>query len=653
MTDHHEVLIGARYLLNGELVEVVALDAGNYILRGVNDKRVRYFPESEVILRLRQEVLKPVRSVVKSDQQMLHVVRLEAQEQAKLDNYTFYVKSLYEKFHGSLPKKRTMAEMKILAEKIGDPTPPRYTKLYYLMKRYMESGQNIFALKSQLKKRKNRVKLLSKTSRTYMDDYIRNEYLKPERPSAIYIHELLVAHLEAINRTELNQLEIPSLSTFYRAIEDIPSIVRDKFRLGPRAAARKHKFGIAIKPPERLLERVDSDTQSVDIILVDENGNPTTTPWITVMVEMLTGAVIGWNLSYSPPCFEKTAATLRHAISEREDESLVGLMEELVMDNGSEFLNHSLPAVAEKLGITLRYCTQGEPDQKGGVESFFTTLNKQFVHLRAGTTKSNPTERGEYDSEQEAIYTLDEFREIFSDWVLNVYNQTKHGERPFPPSEMWRRAINPVNPPRVFSKADVDFVCRGTFVCKINKGRVRHLKLAWTGPSLSHLQDLVKGEDVEVLYDSSDLTTVYVRAFGSTEFYQADAVSEYQYGLTMFEHKLVRKRLIEEGKEFDGYSARQTLLKIHRNENDIKNRNLRRKRQHLRDIQNQQQALSGQNRSPNLGLHFDAPDFTDDEVYKNEINTLRQQPITPSPPDVDDDDDDDEYQAIHTPRTNK
>lgn len=650
MNDHHEVMIGARYLLNGELVEVVALDAGNYILRGVNDKRVRYLPESEVILRLRQEVLKPMRSVVRTDQQMLHVVRLEAQEQTKLDNYTFYVKSLYEKFHGSLPKKRTMAEMKILAEKRGDLTPPRYTKLYYLMKRYMESGQNIFALRSVFKKPKNREKRLSKTSRTYMDDYIRNEYLKPERPSATYVYQLLVAHLEAINRTELTQLEIPSLSTFYRAIDAIPSLVRDRLRLGPKAAARKRKFGIAIKPPERLLERVDSDTQQVDIILVDENGNPTTRPWITVMIEMLTGAVIGWNLSYSPPCFEKTAATLRHAISEREDDSPVGLMEELIMDNGSEFLNQSLPAVAEKLGITLRYCTRDEPDQKGGVESFFATFNKQFVHLRAGTTRSNPTDRGDYDSEGEAIYTLDEFREIFSDWVLNVYNETKHGERPFPPSEMWRRAINPINPPKFFSRADVDFVCRGTFVCTINKGRVRHLNLAWTGPSLSHLQDLVKGEEVEVLYDSSDLATVYVRAFGSTEFYQADAVYEYQYGLTMFEHKLVQKRLKEEGKEFDGYSARQTLLKIHRNEKKIRNRNQRRKAQHLRDIQNQQQALSGQNSSPTRGLHYEAPNHIDDERYTDEIITPLQQLDSPNLFDADEDDD---YQAIHIPRTTK
>lgn len=648
MTNHHEVLIGARYLHNGELVEVVARDSGNYLLRGVNDKRVRYLPEGEVILRLRQGVFKPVRSAVQSDLQMLQLVRLEAQEQAKLDNYTYYVKSLYEKFHGSLPKKRTMMEMKTLAEKRGDSNPPKYTKLYYLMKQYVESGQNIFALRSRAEKQKSREKRLNPTSLTHMDDYIRNEYLQRTKPSASYIHTLLVAHLEAINNTEINQLEIPSLATFYRAIQAIPAFVRDVARLGHKAAAKKHKFGIAIKKTQRLLERVDSDTQSVDIILVDENGNVTTTPWLTVMIDTFTGAVIGWNLSYSPPCFEKTAAALQHAITEREDGSLVGLMEELVVDNGSEFLNHSLPAVAEKLGFTLRYCTANEPDQKGGVESFFTTLNKQFVHLRAGTTRSNPADRGDYDSEQEAIYTLDEFREIFTDWVLNVYNQTKHGERPFPPSEMWRRAIDPVNPPRVFSKADVQFVCRATFACRINKGRVRHKNLVWTGPSLSHLQSMVKGEQVEVLYDPSDLGTVSVRAFGSQEFYQADAAYEYQYGLTMFEHNLVRKRLIEESKEFDGYLARQTLLKIHREENNVKDRNRRRKRQHLRDIQNQRQTLSGQNLSPDIRLSFDDSHSTHYEAYPNAITTLQQSPIKPDPLD-----DEDEYQAIHTPRTNK
>jgi putative transposase len=647
MTNHHEVLIGARYLHNGELVEVVARDNANYILRGVNHKRTSYMPEGQVILRLRQGIFKPVRSTVQSDQQALHILRLEAQEQATLDNHVFYVKSLYEKFHGSLPKKRSMAELKILAEKRGDPKPPKYTTLYKLMKQYKESGQNIFAIQSRKAKPKSRIKNLSSTSLTYMDDYIRNEYLQPTAPSALYIYNLLVAHLEAINHTELKQIEIPSISTFYRAIKAIPIFVRDVARLGKKAAAKKHKYGKAIKSTQRLLERVESDSQSVNIILADENGDATTTPWLTVLIEILTGAVIGWCLSYSPPCFEKTAAALRHAITEREDGSPVGLMEELVIDNGSEYLNHSLPSVAEKLGFTLRYCTVNEPDQKGGVESFFKTLNEQFVHLRAGTTKSNPIKRGDYDSEKEAIYTLDEFREIFSDWVLNVYNQTKHGDRPFPPSEMWRRAINPVNPPRVFSPADVGFVCRASFACRINKGRVRHKGLAWTGPSLSHLQDLVKGEQVEVLYDPSDLSSASVRAFGSLEFYQADAVFEYQYGLTMFEHKLVRKRLAEEGKAFDGYLARQTLLKIHREERNVKDRNARRKAQRLIDIKSQRQTLSGQGIPTAAQLRDDNYTPTPYETYSNAITT-HQPPIIPDLLD-----DEDEYQAIHTPRTKK
>lgn len=648
MTNHHEVLVGARYLHNGELVEVVARDNGSYVLRGVNHKRVSYLPEAELILRLRQGHFKPVRSSVLNEQQALHLLRLDAVEQAKLDNHAYYVKNLYEKFHGSLPKKQTMSELKTLAEKRGDPKPPKYTKLYHLMKQYVDSGQNIFALRSRTEKSLTRPKILNATSLTYMDDYIRIEYLKSTAPPATYIYELLVAHLEAINRTELKQLEIPSISTFYRAIKAIPAYVRDVARLGPKAADKKHKFGIAIRAPERLLERVESDTQSVDIILVDENGQATTRPWLTIMIEILTGAVIGWNLSYSPPCFEKTAAALRHAITEREDGSPVGLMEELVVDNGSEFLNHSLPSVAEKLGFTLRYCTSNEPDQKGSVESFFKTFNEQFVHLRAGTTKSNPTARGDYDSEKEAIYTLDEFRDTFSDWVLNVYNQTKHGERPYPPSKMWERAINPVNPPRVFSHADVGFVCSASFACRINKGRVRHKKLAWTGPSLSHLQDLVKGKQVEVLYDPSDLATVHVRAFGSLDFYQADAVFEYQYGLTMFEHKLVRKRLIEEGKQFDGYIARQTLLRIHQEENDVKDRNKRRKRQHLRDIQNNRQTLPGQGQLADIQLHFDDYTHNPEEAYPNAITTFDQSPTNPDPLD-----DEGEYEIIHMPRKNK
>ncbi|MCY1279825.1 Integrase core domain protein [compost metagenome] len=612
MEKRHEIRLGARYMLNGDLIEVVSHYNGRYQLRGVDHKGVIYLPEGEVDKRLRQGFLVPVRSVILNEAEALKMVRLDASEQLKLDNHTFYVRRLHEKFHGSLPRKQTLNELQKLAAERGDPKPPRYTKLYKLMKRYVESGQNIFAILKSSEEKRFRAKRLCAESLDVMHDYIRNHYLKRNGLPAAGVYQLIKAHIEALNEERNLKLEIPSPATVYRAVNAIPAYDVDVARLGKKAAAKKHKFGKSIHCPRRLLARVEADTQEVDLELVDDFGFNIGRPHLTILIDTYTGALIGWCLSMTPPCYEKTASALRHALTEREDGSPAGLPEELVVDNGSEFYNASLLAAAQRLGMVIRFCSEGQPDQKSAIESFFKTLNVQLIHCIDGTTKSNPTAKGDYDSESEATLTLDELRNIFDDWVNNYYHERRHGQRSLPTIEMWKQSIDPISPPKVFSLEDVSFLCMATFRCKINKGRVRYNNLAWTGPSLSHLADIVgPGESVEVLYDRSDLGTAYVHAPGSNDFYPADAVSDYQYGLSMFEHLLVQEKLKEESKKYDEREARQALLRIHKEISNCKKRNQRRKRQQLQDLLARQSTVDFTNEfSPDENYELDSEENT-------------------------------------------
>lgn len=640
MEKRHEMRLGARYLLHGELIEVVSHYNGRFQLRGVDHKGVIHLPEGEVDKRLRQGFLIPVRSVILNEAEALKILRLDAAEQLKLDNHSFYVRKLHEKFHGSLPRKQTLSELQKLAVERGDPKPPRYTKLYKLMKRYVESGQNIFAIMKSSEVKRSRAKRLCAESLDIMHDYIRLHYLKPTQPPAAHIYELVKGHIEALNDERNLKLEIPSLATFYRALNAIPAYVVDCARLGKRAAAKKHKFGKSIHCPGRLLARVEVDTQELDIQLVDDFGFGIGRPYLTILIETYTGALIGWCLSMAPPCYEKTASALRHALTERENGSPAGLPEELVVDNGSEFYNASLLAAAQRLGIVIRFCSDGQPDQKPSIESFFKTLNMQLIHCIDGTTKSNPDAKGDYDSESEATLTLDELRGIFDEWVHNYYHQRRHGQRSLPTIEMWKQSIDPISPPRIFSPDNVSFLCMATFWSTINKGRVRYNNLAWTGPSLSHLEEIVgPGETVEVMYDRSDLGTAYVHAPRSNVFYPADAVSEYQYGLTMYEHLLVREKLKEQKSKYDEKTARQALLGIHKEISNCKTRNERRKRQHLRDLLAQQSTVD-----LTRGLSSDE-NFEPDES-DNQSELIAQETGTAEIDDFADDD----YQTIRMPK---
>ncbi|ERL01209.1 hypothetical protein O999_23325 [Pseudomonas putida LF54] len=640
MEKRHEVRLGARYLFNGELMEVVSFYNGYFQLRGVNHKGVINLLDSEIDKRLQQGQLVPARSAILNETEALRMIHLDASEQLKLDNIAYYIRKLHEKFHGSLPRESTLAELQNLASERGDPKPPKYTKIYNLMKRYVESGQNIFVLLKAPQSKCQRAKRLEPEALDIMQDYIKNYYLTPTRLPASCVYQLMRGHIEVLNEDRTTDLDIPSTATFYRAVNAIPAYVADCARLGKKAAANKHKFGTSIHCSRRLLARVEADTQELDVELVDDFGLNIGRPYLTMLIDTYSGALIGWSLSMTPPCYEKTASALRHALTEREDVSPAGLPEELVVDNGSEFYNASLLATAQRLGFQIRFCSRGQPDQKPFIESFFKTLNKQLIHCLEGTTKSNPAEKGDYKSTTEATFTLAKLRNIFEDWVHNYYHKRRHGQRSLPTLEMWKQSIDPINPPKVFSPENVSFLCMASFRCTINKGRVRHKNLAWTGPGLSHLAEVVgAGQSVEVLYDRSDLGTAYVHAPGSHVFYTADAVTDYQYGLSMYEHELVQEKLKAEKKAYDETDARKALLRIHTEISNGKTRSERRKRQQLQDALIQQRSLDI--------THEFSPDHDHELEPQETDNALIKQDIRGN--EVDDTEEDD-YQTIQLPR---
>jgi len=582
--DKQDVQTGARYQLNGDLVEVIDRDHGRILMRGVNHKGTIYLPESEVDQLLRQGRLVPVSNALLDEKKALEMVRQDASKRLRFDRATYYIQKLLEMFHGALPREKTIAAVEKMAVELGDPKPPKYTKLYQLKKRFLDNGQNIFALMEASTGKQLRTKRLSQESLDVMQDYIRNHYLKATKPPGLMVYKLFTAHIEELNRQSDIKLDIPSPSTFYRALKVLPSYTVDVARLGRKAAEKKHGFGQGIHCPDRLLARVEADTQEVDVQLVGEDGLCIGRAYLTVLLEVLTSSVVGWSLSFTPPCFEKTAGALRHALSERQDGSAAGLMEELIVDNGAEFYNASLLSIANRLGFTVRFCSKGQPNQKPHIESFFRTFNMQLIHGLDGTTKSNPMMRGDYDSEGEAVMTLDELRNIVTDWIQNYYNKTAHGHRHLPANVLWERNLDKMNPPKVFTAEAVRFICMATHFGTINHGCVRFKNLSWSGPGLSHVQSKLKpGQKVEVLYDRTNLGTVHVREPSSGVFYEANAVHEYQYGLSLYEHELVQQKLKDEAKLFTGEEARQTLRRVWQALSESKTNNARRKRARLGD----------------------------------------------------------------------
>ncbi|UGA40206.1 hypothetical protein JOS77_13220 [Chromobacterium haemolyticum] len=103
-----------------------------------------------------------------------------------------------------------------------------------------------------------------------------------------------------------------------------------------------------------------------------------------------------------------------------------GVMQELICDNGLEFLGTTLETIALDLGIGLQFCPKRQPRFKGVIERFLKTVNYYFTHQMPGTSLASFTERGDYDPQKHAVLTLGEFTHLFEKWLLDVYAQTVH-----------------------------------------------------------------------------------------------------------------------------------------------------------------------------------------------------------------------------------
>jgi putative transposase len=189
-------------------------------------------------------------------------------------------------------------------------------------------------------------------------------------------------------------------------------------------------------------------------------------------------------------------------------------------------------------------------------------MNCQFVHTLPGTTFSNPTDRGDYDSEGKAIYTIEKFQERFNEWLEGFYHNNPQGPDKCSPNQRWDASIAHQLPPEKFFAKDLDRLLRLIERRTISGGCVTFLELSWSGPGLAEMeQRLKKNEKAYIYYDPSNLLEVFVSLPDRPDdlFRAKGTRPEYQANLTLFEHNLVLNELKKNNTDLTTKLADYTL----------------------------------------------------------------------------------------------
>ena len=258
---------------------------------------------------------------------------------------------------------------------------------------------------------------------------------------------------DEIRRNFFNaELKPPHYNTIRNRILAVSEKERDKERQGPKTASKKHDaFPGHFPGADWPLAVVQIDHTKFDVMLVDDVHRLCIgRPWVTLAIDVFSRMVVGIYISLEPPNSMSVGLCIAHAILPKEQWLTKlglstswpcwGVMQRIHADNGREFRGNMLQRACKEYNIDLEWRPVKTPHYGAHIERLLGTFNAE-IHSLPGTTFSSPAERGEYDSETQAIMTMVEFEKWIVTYVNGVYHQREHGGLKSSPIQQYEKGI--------------------------------------------------------------------------------------------------------------------------------------------------------------------------------------------------------------------
>ncbi|WP_027159829.1 Mu transposase C-terminal domain-containing protein [Methylobacter luteus] len=355
-------------------------------------------------------------------------------------------------------------------------------------------------------------------------------------------------------------LDPPSESTIRRRLRNLSLAEhRQRGELHPETKPVYGSTPIADTP----LDWLQMDHTPVDLIIVDPiDRSPIGRPWITVAIDVFSRCIAGFHLSLEAPsatsvglCLTLVASDKVSWLQQRGIEAhwpIVGKPCRIGVDNASEFHSAAFERGCAQHGIAIEWRPPGQPHFGGIIERIIGTL-MQLVHALPGTTFSNPSERGDYDSDKRACLTLEELERWLAVAITKYYHLRPHegleGEIPLRRYEQGLQALTAANKtlplprdPRTFL---IDFL------------PVVRRSLQRDGITIDHityysnaLRPWIKLRNQPTPFmirrDPRDLSRIFVLDAEHNGYLEVPYRTLSRPAITLWEHKLARKRLREQ-----------------------------------------------------------------------------------------------------------
>lgn len=202
------------------------------------------------------------------------------------------------------------------------------------------------------------------------------------------------------------------------------------------------------------------------------------------------------------------------------------------------------------------YPASRAPQRKGAVERFFSTQNLGLIHNLPGTTFSNIQQRGDYDSEKNACFTLPQLEAVVVKWIVDGYHQTPHrGLDNRTPAQVWgtSEANHVISLPVDLDSLECILAKRASV--KVHHYGIEVAKVGYHSTELAELRmRLADGEKVNVRY-RDEAGHVWVHDRFRNLFFKVPAKDERMAGKSREVWKAAEKALREKYNEQPSFEA--------------------------------------------------------------------------------------------------
>lgn len=365
-----------------------------------------------------------------------------------------------------------------------------------------------------------------------------------------------------------------------------------------------------------VLERVEIDHTVVDLFAVHEEYRiPLGRPWLTQLVDCYSKAVIGFYLGFEPPSYVSVSLALKNAIQRKDDlissyESIenewlcYGIPDLLVTDNGKEFLSKAFDQACESLLINVHQNKVETPDNKPHVERNYGTINTSLLDDLPGKSFSQYLQREGYDSVGEATLTLNEIREIYLIWLVDIYHKKPNQRGTNCPNVAWKRGCQEWEPEEFAgSKDELDFKFAIVDYKQLTKvGITVYKELSYSNDRLAEYRGKKGNHKVQFKYNPECMAVIWVLDEDMNEYFTVNAI-DYAYAsrVSLWQHKYNMKYQAElNSAEYDEDKEIDAEIKIEEiaDRSIVKTNKIRARRRGARHQENSARAKSISNANP-------------------------------------------------------